>query len=262
MWKITVVDDEKIIRRGLKQFIEESPYPFEVIGEAKCAEEALKQMEEAPPHVCFVDIGMPNMNGLDMISLMRERCSSVIVVIISGFDNFEYARQAVQLQAFDYVLKPVPKSDLNKLLDRLDKHLQAKFPDECSAGSMAQEQKPLAHTGDGTVLVHKVTEFIDSHYQDPELSIGRVASMFHINPTYLSKRMKQETGKSFMDYITELRIAKAKEILVDINSNIKIGDLAIKVGYKNQYYFSRIFKSKVGYCPLDYKKYQPTGSSK
>lgn len=260
MWKIIIVDDEKIIRRGLGQFIEESPYPFEVVGEAKSADEALKLLAEAPPHVCLVDIGMPNMNGLDMIGLMKERYPSVTVVIISGYDNFDYARQAVQLQAFDYVLKPVPKSDLNKLLSRLDEHLQVKHPDEWTAAKVTQERKPSDFTGAGTKLVSKVTEFIEDHYQDPELSIGRLASLFHMNPTYLSKRMKQEIGKSFQDYVTELRIAKAKEILTDVHSNMKIGDLAVKVGYKNQYYFSRIFKSKVGICPLEYKKYH-TGDS-
>ncbi|MNW00674.1 Arabinose operon regulatory protein [compost metagenome] len=80
--------------------------------------------------------------------------------------------------------------------------------------------------------------------------------MFHINPTYLSKRMKQEIGQSFLYYVTELRIAKAKEILDDVTSNIKIGNLAIKVGYKSQYYFSRVFKNKVGVSPLEYKKGQ------
>lgn len=128
MWKIVIVDDETIIRKGLRQYIEESPYLFEVAGEAKSANEALNMVEEAPPHVCLVDINMPNMNGLDLMNILRERCPSVLVVIISGYDNFEYARQAVQLQAFDYVLKPVPKSDLNKLLHRIDEHLQVKYP--------------------------------------------------------------------------------------------------------------------------------------
>ncbi|SDF52866.1 Helix-turn-helix domain-containing protein [Fontibacillus panacisegetis] len=258
MWKIVIVDDEKIIRRGLKQYIEESSYPFEVIGEAKSAGEALQQLENAQADVCLVDINMPNMNGLDMISLMKERYSSV-VVIVSGYDNFEYARQAVQLQAFDYVLKPVPKSDLNKLLFRLDEHLQMKYPERRHSRRETKELEQPTFTGDGTVLVNKVTEYINDHYQDPELSISRVASLFHINPTYLSKRMKQEIGLSFLDYVTELRIAKAKEILDDVTSNIKIGNLAIKVGYKSQYYFSRVFKNRVGLSPLDYKKGYPGG---
>lgn len=259
MWKLVIVDDEKIIRKGLWQYIEDSSYPFEVIGEAKSAGEALAQLEETLPHVCFVDINMPNMNGLDMISCMRERCPQVEVVIISGYDNFEYARQAVQLRAFDYVLKPVPKSDLNKLLHRLDEHLQTKYPDQ-PREDKATEEKP-AFTGDGTVLVRKVTEYIEDHYQDPELSIQRVAALFHINATYLSKRMKQELGSSFLDYVTALRIAKAMELLEDAASNIKIGDLAIKVGYKSPYYFSRVFKNRVGQSPLEYKQHPMNGIS-
>lgn len=254
MWKIMLVDDETIIRRGLRQFIESSHSPFTVVAEAKNAGEALQQLEQLPAHVCFIDINMPNMNGLDLIGLLHKRFPSMVVVIISGYDNFEYARQAVQLQAFDYVLKPVPKSDLEQLLYRLDTHLQQKFPEQSPA---KEHYKPSSTRnssgGDGTLLIQKVTEYINDHYQDPELTITRVADLFHLNPTYLSKRMKQETGLSFLDYVTGLRIAKAKEVLDDAASNIKINSLATKVGYKSQYYFSRVFKNKVGLSPLEYK---------
>ncbi|MNE75202.1 Arabinose operon regulatory protein [compost metagenome] len=142
------------------------------------------------------------------------------------------------------------------LLFRLDEHLRARYPEQIHSKRDTKEQEHSAFTGDGTVFVNKVMEYINDHYQDPELSINRVAALFHINPTYLSKRMKQEIGQSFLYYVTELRIAKAKEILDDVTSNIKIGNLAIKVGYKSQYYFSRVFKNKVGVSPLEYKKGQ------
>lgn len=252
-WRLMIVDDEKIIRTGLTQFITDSGYPFEVIAEAKNATESLQYIEKLPfIHVCLVDINMPNMNGLDLISLLKERCPSIVVVVISGYDNFEYARQAVQLQAFDYVLKPIPKSDLNQLLARLDKHLRNLYPDAVLEEAV-EATNTTTFTGNGTVFIDKVADYIQAHYQDPELSISRVASLFHINPTYLSKRMKQEIGLTFLDYVTELRINKAKEVLDDVASNIKISSLAIKVGYKNQYYFSRVFKNKVGLSPLEYK---------
>ncbi|WP_018751734.1 response regulator transcription factor [Paenibacillus sanguinis] len=251
MWNVIIVDDETIIRRGLRQFVESSPYPFTITGEARQASEALEQLEQQLAHVCFIDINMPNMNGLDLINLLQQRHPSTVVVIISGYDNFEYARQAVKLQAFDYILKPVPKSDLNQLLYRLDKHLQQRFPGKQHA--KPQKQPISTFSGNGTVFMHKVTDYINDHYQDPELTVGRVASLFHMNPTYLSKRMKQEIGQSFLDYVTELRINKAKEVLDEAASNIKINNLSVKVGYKSQYYFSRVFKNKVGLSPLEYK---------
>ncbi|WP_059049097.1 response regulator transcription factor [Paenibacillus senegalimassiliensis] len=254
MWKIMLVDDEPIIRRGLRQFIESSHYPFSVSAEAKNAGEAIQQLEQQPAHVCFIDINMPNMNGLDLISLLHKQFPELVVVIISGYDNFEYARQAVQLHAFDYVLKPVPKSDLEQLLSRLNQHLQQIFPDQSDTETQKSPTLgPNLSGGDGTLLINKVTEYINDHYQDPELTITRVATLIHMNPTYLSKRMKQETGQSFLDYVTGLRIAKAKEVMDHAPSNIKINSLATKVGYKSQYYFSRVFKNKVGLSPLEYK---------
>ena len=253
MWKVLIVDDETTIRQGLTQYIEDSQVPFQVIGGARHAAEALELMEHSVPHVLFVDINMPDMNGLDLLRLVKTRWHQVVAVMVSGYDHFDYARQALQLHAFDYMLKPVPKSDLKRLLQKLDQHLRtiyrvADVREEVSAA------KRGGGAADGSVMMSKITDYMDSHYYDPELTVARVAALFHMNQTYLSKRMKQEMGASFLDYLTELRISKAKELLDQSMHNIKIGELAVKVGYTNQYYFSRLFKSRVGMCPLEYKK--------
>lgn len=253
MWKVLIIDDEATIRQGLTQYIEDSLLPFQVVGGARHAAEALELMEQSVPHVLFVDINMPDMNGLDLLRLVKSRWDQVVAVMISGYDHFDYARQALQLHAFDYMLKPVPKSDLKRLLQKLDQHLRSLHGDAEVSGEAASE-KSVYSTPDGSVMMNRITDYIDNHYYDPELTVARVAALFHMNQTYLSKRMKQELGASFLDYLTELRISKAKELLDQSMHNIKIGDLAVKVGYTNQYYFSRLFKSRVGMCPLEYKK--------
>ncbi|WP_028544596.1 response regulator transcription factor [Paenibacillus taiwanensis] len=254
MWNVMIIDDESIIRKGLKQYVQESHLPFQVSAEARNAEDALALMESIAPHVLFVDINLPEVNGLDLLRLIRCRYGEVVAVIVSGYDTFEYARQALQLHAYDYVLKPVPKSDLKRLLVRLDQHLSGLYPNLSEPPARAAYQETASHREDGSVLMVKVTDYINGHYQDPELTVSKVAALFHMNHTYLSKRMKQELGASFLEYVTELRLSKAKELLDHTMHNIKIGDLAIKVGYTNQYYFSRLFKNRIGMCPLEYKK--------
>ena len=257
MWKVIIVDDENIIRIGLKQYIEECGLPYKVTGTARNAAEAMKLVEQTAPHVMFVDINMAEVNGLDLLRLVKCRYEHIVAVMISGYDHFDYARQALQLQAFDYMLKPVPKSDLKRLLHRLDQHLHSIHSDENIGALKAEEQRNIGEASfgasDGSVVLGKVKAYIESCYYDPDLNVSRVAAMFHMNQTYLSKRMKQELGASYLEFLTELRISKAKEILDSSMHNIKIGDLAVKVGYTNQYYFSRLFKNRVGMSPLEYK---------
>lgn len=253
MWNVHIVDDESTIRHGLTKYIEDSRLPFQVVGSARHAAEELELMEQSVPHVLFIDINMPDMNGLDLLRLVKGRYHQVVAVMVSGYDQFDYARQALQLNVFDYMLKPVPKSDLKRLLQKLDQHLCSIHGNEGVSVEVASERK-IDRIPDGSVMINRITEYIDNQYYDPDLTVTRVAALFHMNQTYLSKRMKQELGASFLDYLTEVRISKAKELLDQSMHNIKIGDLAVKVGYTNQYYFSRLFKSRVGLCPLEYKK--------
>ncbi|MEK4512565.1 response regulator [Paenibacillus anaericanus] len=253
MWQVLIMDDEKIIRKGLLKYIQESRLPFEVSGEARNAAEALSLIEQSKPDVLLADINMPGLNGLDLIQLVMSRYPEMVVVIISGYEHFNYARRALQLHAFDYLLKPVPKSDLNRMLAMLNDHLCNLHPDVVLKLEKDMTQEYIPQASDLSPIMEKITEYINHHYNDPELAVPNVAELFHINSNYLSKRMKQEVGASFLEYLTELRISKAKEVLDNSMQNIKIGDLAIKVGYTNQYYFSRLFKSRVGMCPVDYK---------
>jgi YesN/AraC family two-component response regulator len=247
------MDDEKIIRNGLRKYVQESRLPFEPSGEARNAAEALTLIEQSTPDVILADINMPGLNGLDLVQLVTNRYPDMVVVIISGYDDFKYAQRALQLHAFDYLLKPVPKSDLNRMLAKLHDHLCSLHPDEDTKLKKEMTQDSLPNSSDLSPIMQKITEYLHYHYNDPELAVPHVAELFHINSNYLSKRMKKEVGVSFLEYLTELRISKAKEILDNSMQNIKIGDLAIKVGYTNQYYFSRLFKNRVGVCPVDYK---------
>lgn len=245
-WQVLVIDDERIIRNGLKQFVNRSSLPFICEHTAEDAPEALDIAKQIKPDVFFVDINMTGMNGLDLIQLLKKQFPQAIMVVISGYDDFQYARQAIQLRVFDYLLKPVPKSDFLLLLQKIDIHLANQ-----QHQIIKTQQKETAHL---SPIIADVTTYLETHYQDAALTGVKVATMFHINHTYLSKRMKQELGVSFIDYLTHLRIEKAIELLDDTMLNIKINDLSKKVGYQNPYYFSRLFKQHIGVSPLNYKQ--------
>ncbi len=117
--RILIVDDEYIMRRGIRYMMNWEELGCEVIGEASNGKEALDMMEDLKPHIVFCDIAMPVMDGIDFIKIAHSRYPSVQIIILSGYDKFEYVRQALLNGAVDYVLKPtLNPEELEKLLEK------------------------------------------------------------------------------------------------------------------------------------------------
>ena len=105
-YRALVADDEPMIRRGICSFLGSND-DFEVVAEAEDGEIALEKAKTTAIDVFFVDINMPFLNGLDFIKELKKLYPEALVVIITGYDLFSYARKAVGLGVFDYVLKPL-----------------------------------------------------------------------------------------------------------------------------------------------------------
>lgn len=123
MYRVFLADDEMWILFGLKKLIEKSGLPFQVIGEATNGVTTLEELETKKPDVLFSDIRMPGLDGLALLEKMQEKGLKTEVVFVSGYAEFEYARRALQMDAFDYLLKPVEQEALDDILARLMKKL-------------------------------------------------------------------------------------------------------------------------------------------
>jgi len=99
-----------------------------------------------------------------------------------------------------------------------------------------------------------VKDYIEEHYSDRELNLQKVAAIFKINKTYLSRLMKKELNDSFVDYVTKVRIQKAMELLSQEEDPVRMYDIAMKVGFSSQHYFSRVFRNQVGLSPVEYRR--------
>jgi two-component system response regulator YesN len=99
-----------------------------------------------------------------------------------------------------------------------------------------------------------VIDYIKNHYSDPDLNLQQIADQCYVSPSYLTRIMRQNLGLSFIEYVTEIRLNKAMELLKTNDDEIYMYEIAKSVGYNSQHYFSRIFKSKTGVSPKEYKK--------
>lgn len=116
-WKVLIADDEPKIRRGLKSILERIDPSVMVVAEAEDGEEAYELACSTLPDILFIDIRMPFLNGLELIERLSVLHKDWIVIIVTGHDEFEYARKAVSLQVFDFLLKPVDEEALRRILE-------------------------------------------------------------------------------------------------------------------------------------------------
>ena len=113
MYKVLIVDDEKMIRMGIQKVI---PWEDLGVGEvftASSAREALKILEEHTPKIMITDIHMSEMTGLELIEAAKELQPKLRVLVLTGYDSFEYARQSLRLKVQDFFLKPADEKDLS-----------------------------------------------------------------------------------------------------------------------------------------------------
>ncbi len=241
MYKAVLVEDEAIIRHGLKQLIEEVIGGFQVVGEASNGKQALELLKGVSPDLLITDIRMNEMNGIEMIKRVRELYPELYILIISGYADFEYAKQAIKYGVGDYLLKPIDRIELTQVLDQFKRRFK---PDE---QTLDAEDDP---SSSGRHLIRKVKELIIERL-DREVSLQYIADQVHLNPQYLSVLFKSETGQNFSDYVTNCRMKKAKQLLIE--TNLKIYEIAALSGYVSAKHFMAVFKDVVGKTPSQYR---------
>ncbi|MFC4101592.1 response regulator [Paenibacillus xanthanilyticus] len=123
MYKLIIVDDEALVREAIREQMDWASLGFECVADYEDGEEALEHIGEQAPDVVLTDICMPFMDGLALTRELAARHPETKVLILTGFDEFDYARQAVELQAFDFILKPVTCAELTRVLFRLKDEL-------------------------------------------------------------------------------------------------------------------------------------------
>lgn len=130
MYKVLLVDDEALIREAISENTKWNELGYELVGACKNGKEAIEKIKENPPDLLLTDICMPYVDGMDLTQFVYENYRDTKVVIISGYDEFEYAKKAVKYQVVEYILKPITAMELSDTLKKVrekldDEHLQS-----------------------------------------------------------------------------------------------------------------------------------------
>lgn len=236
--RVVLVDDEIMIREGFKRLFDWEAHDCEVVGEAADGMEALTRIETLQPDIVIMDINIPIMNGLKVIQTSRARYPEMAFIIVSGYDDFSYCREALRMQITDYILKPVNYEEFGSCIDRLKIALFKKKETEAVDG---QGERPI--TG--------IIRYLQEHLEE-EISLNILAEEFHLSPQYISQLFKNEIGVNFLAYLTSIRMEKAKKLL--ISTSLSIGEISVQCGYGDYRVFTKVFKKTEGSTPSQYRR--------
>lgn len=237
MINVYIADDEVWITLGLKKLLEKLDMDIFVVGTANNGLTAKEEIGQFKPDVVFTDIRMPGLSGLELLQEIPEVSPDTKVVIISGYAEFSYAKEAVQHHAFDYLLKPIKVEELARVMS--------------SFASEGKEEESGAETPEFDRMIDNVVSEIRDHYME-DISLTSLAAKYNLSMARLSEMIKEHLKVNFSDYIASLRIQRAKELLRD--ESLSIQEIAEIVGYNDYFYFTKVFKKVEGISPSKYRK--------
>lgn len=244
MYRVLLVDDEPAILDAEKRAIKTKTTGFEVIGEVYSVNQAIKFIEKQKPDVVLTDMKMPEKSGIELIKYISELEDAFIVTIaVSGYSDFDYVHDAFLYGAFDYMLKPMDPKKVGELFIRIEQLLEKHYQSYVQVKKMEPKLT-------GKQQIEKIEKFILNHIAE-DTSMLRICSHFAINQPYLSKMFKKYKNCTYNEYVTKEKMKLAKTYLKE---NYLIGEVADMLGYADQFYFSKVFKSEIGLSPKDYKK--------
>ena len=243
-YQVLLVDDEHFLRQSLRRRLEETAEDFRVVAEASNGLEALDAMKKHDIQVVITDIRMPDMDGLTLAADIHETYPDVRTVILSGYAEFDYAREALRSGVTNYLLKPVSEEDLENTLAMLRTSMKNLYelPDENAASRLGSEES-----------VRKAIRYMHEHYME-ELDIGSLADSLGFHSAYLTRLFNRYVGETPLKYLTGLRIEEAKKLLRD--STLSIADIGERVGYPDQFHFSKTFRKTTGMNPSAFRRMQ------
>jgi two-component system, response regulator YesN len=267
MISFLIVDDEKNVRYLTRISIVDAGFQDECIYEADCGTDCLEKFRKHAPAVVITDIVMPDMNGIELLGEIKKESPETPVIMLSAYEEFQYAKEALKLGAFDYLLKPVSGEEIKKVLERVMQYYDDITRNDNRLSELKSEVQryknrirkykeqiidlPDENENEFEDIMDSNIIWIKSHY-NMNITLREMARKSYMCETYFSEQFKLRTGKNFSEYLNDLRIEKSLELLK--RPGLKVAEVGELVGYNNSSYFIKIFRKKMGVTPSDYRK--------
>lgn len=231
---LLIADDENLELKVLEKTVKKHFVDELEIFALSNGRKASQICDEVKPDIALLDIEMPGMNGIELAKYIKEKYADCIIIFITAYDRFDYAIEAMHIKAFDYLLKPWKEERLCELINTAIENVRSMQKTD----SIVHSQKDV------------IKDYIDRNYKK-DISAKDVAGILGYSDVYFSKVFKQLFDDNFINYLTKIRIDRAKVLLKDVSFNIK--EVGKSVGYADSNYFTKVFKRSIGMSPSEYR---------
>ncbi|MCL2253133.1 MAG: AraC family transcriptional regulator [Lachnospiraceae bacterium] len=243
MYKVLFAEDEAIMRKAFHQMLDWDSTEFDLAAVVSNGQEALSYLVENHVDIVITDLLMPVMTGIELIQALKARDFNGIIIVLSNYADFNLVRQALTQGASDYVLKLDIDGDV--LLTHLNTAAAQLRNGDIDYLKELEKYKSCKKE------VLDVLRYLNLHYTE-KLSLDDIANAVNLNRSYICRIFKQETGQSMFNYLNDLRMKKAGEIIEE--GNVYIREVAALVGFDDPFYFARVFKKYYQVTPTEYRR--------
>ncbi|ABX42507.1 response regulator transcription factor [Lachnoclostridium phytofermentans] len=253
MLKVLIAEDEDIIRKGLAYTIDWLSIGYVLVGEAANGEEGLEKIRELKPDVVITDIMMPKLNGLELI---RQASKEVRFksVILTSYAEFDYAKEAIELKAYDYLMKPVDVDKLKEVMRKLQDDIKLENEKELLFQQKSQGMDiKLLSSSDSykNPYVKKAIDIMKERYIE-KLSIESISEELKVSSSYLSRKFKEDTGHTYLDFLNMYRVQQAIRLLDE--GVYRVYQVSDMTGFTDYKHFCAVFKRYTKTSPTEFIK--------
>jgi len=259
---LLIVDDERNIRVYMQQVLEKISLGFSSILTAENGCEALEIAKTTPPDIIITDVVMPWLSGHELVEELKKTNPDCIYILISGHDDVKYLQEAIVLQVFRYILKPIRIEELTGVLrlaideSRVRKNNTKQSEAQTSNALLANDDFSEELPGlselavQYRVLLLKAMQYVEKNYMH-NIGSREIASHCGISAGYLSALFGMLPSTSIPQYITNVRLKHAVRMMqVDMNVTV----IASRCGFSSANYFTKLFKQKFNKTPSEIKR--------
>ena len=243
MYKMIIVDDDTDVSNSLGNYFPWEENNFRVVEKFYDGYSAYNYLQQNHVDLILSDIKMPGMDGIELAKKLAGQDRKEVIVFVSAYRDFEFARKALEYGVCYYFLKPFTYREIKEKLEQIKSLIQKR-----------QAKIVVADDSNDNInekQISRVKEYINDNYKCADLVL--VADFIGMNSSYLSRFFKEKTGENITTYMTRVRMQQA--VLLLQNEQLKnIYEIGEKIGYRNPISFSKAFFKHYGVTPMEYRK--------
>lgn len=253
MYKLLLVDQNRHSLNHTKKCLDWGSVSFYIKATTNQFTEVVPLLEESEFSLLIINIKNYNSSGVLLVNHIRQK-SQIPIILIGGRSDFRIVRKALTYQVSDYLTEPVQTCELKKSLLTVKKSLELDFKTKapsCEPHCYCINAEPQKNTYEPSPsIIDKVKQYIDAEMHQ-NITLKKISTLLHFNSAYLGQKFKQHENISFKEYLIQKRMEKAKVLLV--HTDMKIYEIANKVGYTEIDWFYKKFKEYTGLSPNEYR---------